>query len=404
MSGWAALQLALRALWRNKTRAMLTALGVIIGVAAVIAMVAIGAGAQQRIAAQLESMGTNNLVIRPGSVTRGGVRSGAGTRITLTYVDALALRELAGVQGVAPSARTTAQVRYRGTNWGTAIEGVTPDYIRVKNWPVVEGAFFTERHVAAAGHVCVLGQTVARELFGLVSPIGETIVIKGIACRVVGVLGAKGATAWGTDQDDAVFAPLTTVQRKIIGITHVQRIEVATAGREASFRAMEEIKRLLRQRHRLSGDQPDDFRLYNRAELAQASEESARVFSWLLGSIASVSLLVGGIGIMNIMLVSVTERTREIGIRMALGARQRDILWQFLLEALMLSGAGGLLGIVLGLAGAGAVARFSELPVIVTPGSVAVAFLFAGLVGVFFGLHPARKASRLRPIEALRYE
>jgi putative ABC transport system permease protein len=404
MSWTTALQLALRALWRNKTRAMLTALGVVIGVGSVIAMLGIGSGAQQRIAAQLARMGTNSLVVRPGSVTRGGVRTGAGGITTLTRADADAIAELPDVVAVAPSVRDSAQVRYRGTNWGTVIEGVTPEYATVRSWPVAEGEFISLRHVLGANHVCVLGQTVARELFGLRSPLGESIVIKGLACRVIGVLTEKGASAWGSDQDDAVFAPITTVQRKLKGITHVERIELEAADREASFRLLEEVKRLLRQRHRLKGDRPDDFRMYNRAELAQTSEESARVFTWLLGSIASVSLLVGGIGIMNIMLVSVTERTREIGIRMALGARQRDILWQFLLEALVLSTAGGVLGIFLGLGGALAVARFSELPVSVTPGSVVIAFLFAGLVGVFFGLHPARKASRLRPIEALRYE
>jgi putative ABC transport system permease protein len=404
VSWYAALQLALRALWRNKTRAALTALGVIIGVASVIAMVAIGTGAQRRIAATLESLGTNTLVIRPGSVTRGGVRTGAGGITSLTRADAAAIAELNDVVAVAPSVRTTAQVRYRGSNWGTAIEGVTADYATVQNWPTVSGDFITRQQVAGAAQVCVLGQTVAKELFGLVNPLGETLVIKGMACRVIGLLGEKGATAWGSDRDDAVFVPITTAQRKLMGITHIQRIEVTTSGREASFRVLKDIKRLLRARHRLTADQPDDFRSYNRAELAQSSEESARVFTWLLGSIASVSLLVGGIGIMNIMLVSVTERTREIGIRMALGARRRDILWQFLLEALVLSGAGGLLGILLGLVGAMAVARFSELPVSITPGSVFIAFLFAGLVGVFFGLHPARKAARLRPIEALRYE
>jgi putative ABC transport system permease protein len=400
----AALALALRALWRNKTRAMLTALGVIIGVASVIAMVAIGAGAQQRIAEQLENMGTNSLVIRPGSVTRGGVRTGAGTTTSLTLADAEAIGELPDVVDVAPSVRDSAQVRYRGANWGTAIQGVTPAYFRVRAWRLLEGEPLNPAQVAGASQVCLLGQTVARELFGLVNPLGESLVIKGMPCRIVGILTEKGATAWGSDQDDAIFVPITTVQRKLKGITHIERIELTTTGREASFRATEEIKRLLRQRHRLAEDADDDFRMYNRAELAQTSEESARVFSWLLGSIASVSLLVGGIGIMNIMLVSVTERTREIGIRMALGARPRDILWQFLLEALVLSGVGGLLGIALGLAGAAAVARFSQLPVEVTPASVLIAFLFAALVGVFFGLHPARKASRLRPIDALRYE
>jgi putative ABC transport system permease protein len=404
MSWSATLQLALRALWRNKTRAMLTALGVIIGVASVIAMVAIGTGAKQRITAQLEGMGTNNLVVRSGSVTRSGVRTGVGTITTLTRADAAAVGDLPDVVTVAPSVRTSAQVRYRGTNWGTTIEGVTPEYIEVRNWPLADGEFFTEQQVLGAAHVCVLGQTVARELFGLVNPSGQAIIIQGLACRVTGVMTEKGASAWGSDQDDTILAPLTTVQRKLMGITHIERIEAVAAGREASFRAVEEIKKLLRKRHRLTVEQDDDFRVYNRAELAQTSEESARVFGWLLGSIASVSLLVGGIGIMNIMLVSVTERTREIGIRMALGARRHDILWQFLLEALLLSAAGGVLGIFLGLGGAAALASFSQLPVSVTPGSVAIATLFAGLVGIFFGLHPARKASRLRPIEALRYE
>jgi putative ABC transport system permease protein len=404
MSWSAALALALRALWRNKTRAMLTALGVVIGVASVIAMVAIGSGAKQRIAEQLDKMGTNSLVIRPGSVTRGGVRTGAGGKTSLTLADAEAIAELTKVVDVAPSVRDSAQVRYRGANWGTAVQGVTAEYFLVRNWPLREGERITAAQVAGADQVCLLGQTVARELFGLVDPIGKTLVIKGMPCRIIGVLTEKGATAWGSDQDDAIFAPITTVQRKLKGIRHIERIELTTTGREATFRATKDITRLLRQRHRLADDADNDFRIYNRAELAQTSEESARVFSWLLGSIASVSLLVGGIGIMNIMLVSVTERTREIGIRMALGARPRDILWQFLLEALVLSGGGGLLGIALGLVGASTVARFSELPVEVTPASVLIAFLFAGLVGVFFGLHPARKAARLRPIDALRYE
>ncbi|WP_455207516.1 ABC transporter permease [Kaarinaea lacus] len=404
MNWAAALHLALMALWRNKSRAMLTTLGVIIGVASVIAMVAIGAGAQQRIAQQLENMGTNTLVIRPGSVTRGGVRTGMGTVTSLVRADAEAIREIPGVVAVSPSVRSPVQVRYRGTNWGTVVEGVTPEYLGVKNWRVEEGEFFTEQHVLSAAHVCVLGQTVARELFGLANPVGETVVMKGVACQVQGVLGEKGASAWGSDEDDRVLAPLTTVQRKIMGIVNIDSVEVQTAGREATYQVMADVKKLLRQRHRLVEDQPDDFRVFNRAELAKTSEESAKVFTWLLGSIASVSLLVGGIGIMNIMLVSVTERTREIGIRMAVGARRRDILWQFLLEALLLSAAGGVLGIFLGLGGAVMLSRFSEFPVSITPWSIVVAFFFAALVGVFFGLHPARKASRLQPIDALRYE
>lgn len=404
MSWTAAIQLALQALWRNSTRAMLTALGVIIGVSSVIAMVSVGAGAQQRIAAQLESMGTNSLIIRPGSVTRGGVRTGAGTTITLTRADADAVRDLRGVINVAPSIRTFSQVRYRGTNWGTAVQGVTPEFFSARNWQLSEGDIFTDKHVDSAAHVCIMGQTVVRELFGIANPVGEVIVMKGIACRVLGVLEEKGASAWGSDQDDSIFMPLTTVQRTLMGVTHIDTIEVQTSGREVSSQLIDELKQLLRKRHRILAGLPEDFRIHNFAELAQTSEESARVFTWLLASIASVSLLVGGIGIMNIMLVSVTERTHEIGIRMALGARRRDILWQFMFEAIMLSGAGGILGIILGVSGALGLAEFSQFPVSITTWSILVAFMFATLVGVFFGLHPALKASRLRPIEALRYE
>jgi len=398
------MRLALRALWRNKSRAMLTALGVIIGVASVIAMVAIGTGTQERIASQFEKMGSHNLIVRPGSITHGGVRSGAGTTTTLSIGDAEAIAELPMVLAAAPSVRSAVQVRYRGANWGTSVEGVTPAYIEVRSWDVVEGAFFTEREIADAAHVCVLGQTVARELFGLAKPVGETVIIKGLACRVVGVLGEKGASAWGWDLDDMILMPITTVQRKIRGIRHIERIEVQAMSRDAAFRAAKALQALLRERHRLQDDQPDDFRHYNRAEWAESAEESARILTWLLGSIASVSLLVGGIGIMNIMLVSVTERTREIGIRMALGGRRRDILWQFLLEAMVLSGAGGLLGIAMGIGGAVALGRMSEFSVTITSWSIVVAFSFSALVGVFFGFQPARRASRLRPIEALRYE
>jgi putative ABC transport system permease protein len=269
---------------------------------------------------------------------------------------------------------------------------------------VEEGNFFTDADVISAAHVCVLGKTVARELFGLARSIGETIVIKGLACRVIGVLSEKGASAWGSDMDDTILAPLTTIQRKLLGISYIHRIEIQASGREAAFTIQKELTTLLRQRHRLRTNQDNDFRFYNRAALAKSSEESARVFTWLLGSIASVSLLVGGIGIMNIMLVSVTERTREIGIRMAVGARRRDILWQFLLESILLSGAGGILGILLGVGSAITLSHFSEFSVTITPWSIVLAFSFAAMVGIFFGLHPARKASRLNPIEALHYE
>ncbi len=399
-----ALQLAVRALWRNKVRALLTALGVIIGVGSVITMLAVGAGAQERIARQLENLGSNNLMLRSGSSLRGGVRTGAGSNTSLTRADAEAIRSLPGVLAVSPTVRTGAQALYRGSNWGTIVEGVTPDYLKTRSWGLESGEFFSERQVAAAVDVCVLGRTVVRELFGLVNPVGEIVILKGLACRVLGVLAEKGAGNWGNDQDDIILAPLTTVQRKFMGISHVDRIEVQAAGKAAAASAYKEIQRLLRARHRLQEGKANDFRIYNRAELASSAEESASVFAWLLGSIASVSLLVGGIGIMNIMLVSVTERTREIGIRMALGARRRDILWQFLLEALVLSGIGGLVGVALGIAAALTLGSFSEFEIRIAPWSVALAFSFAAMIGVFFGLHPARKASGLQPIEALRYE
>lgn len=383
---------------------MLTALGVIIGVASVIAMVSVGEGARKRISQQLEGMGTNNLVIRPGTITRGGVRAGGGTTSTLTLADAQAIQEIPGIVAVSPSVRAPVQALYRGRNWGTAVQGVTPGFIIANNWPVVHGTFFTDRHISGAEHVCTLGQTVVKELFGLADPLNEVIIVKGIACRIIGIMDEKGASAWGGDQDDIIMMPLTTVQRKILGITYIHHIEVQTASRETTYQAYTQINKLLRRRHRLQADQDPDYRIFNKAELAKTAEESARIFTWLLGSIASVALLVGGIGIMNIMLVSVTERTREIGIRMALGARRRDILWQFLVEALMLSSAGGIIGVMLGIGGGVLLAKFSRFPFSVTIWSVVLAFLFATIVGIFFGLHPARKAARLKPIDALHYE
>lgn len=398
------LSLAARAIARNKTRSLLTTLGVVIGVAAVIAMMAIGQGAQARIAEQIEKLGSFTLSVRPGSGSRGGVHGAAGSVTTLMRADALAIRDLPGVIAVSPAVQGKEQVRYAGRNWNTSIEGVTPDLLIVKQWTLAEGEFLTERDDASAAHVCVLGATVVRELFGLARALDETILIKGLACRVVGIMVERGAGVWGGDQDDVVYMPLTTAQRKILGITHINGFELRTSGREATFSLEKDIVPVLRQRHRLVEGQENDFRVFNRAELAQSAEESGRVFAWLLGSIASVSLLVGGIGIMNIMLVSVSERTREIGIRMALGARRRDILSQFLLEAALLSGVGGLLGVGFGVGGATALSIFSQFDVTVTLSSVFLAFGFALAVGIFFGLHPAYSASRLKPIDALRHE
>ena len=398
------LQMAARALWRNKTRALLTALGVIIGVTAMIAMIGIGQGAQKRIAGEIEKLGSYTLSVRPGGVSRGGVHGAAGNVATLVRSDVQAISEMPGVVRASPTVRTSEQVRYRGTNWKTSIDGVLPVMMAVKQWTLSDGEFFTEREDATAAAVCVLGSTVVRELFGLARAVDESIIVKGIACRVIGVVATRGSGVWGEDQDDSIYMPLTTVQRKIMGITHLSAVEVQAASRADAFGLVEEIANVLRQRHRIMEGQDDDFRVFNRAELAKTAEESARVFTWLLGSIASVSLLVGGIGIMNIMLVSVTERTKEIGIRMALGARRRDILVQFLLEAMLLSLIGGAIGAGLGIGGATVLSKFSQFSVSITPLAVFSAFGFSAMVGIFFGLHPALKASRLRPIEALRYE
>ncbi len=400
----ASLQLALRALRRYGVRALLTTLGVIVGVGSVIAMLGVGTGSQRRVAEELEKMGTNNVSVRAGSATRSGVRDWAGTATRLQIGDADAIRELPGIVAVAPTVEQLVQVRYRGTNWATEAKGVTPAYLSIRGWELEQGELFTDWHVERAAHVCVLGQTVAIELFGLRNAIGEVILVKGMACRVLGILAKKGASSWGTDQDDVVVMPVTTVQRKLVGKTHIKGILVQAPNQDTALRVQEDIRQLMRQRHRLQPEQEDDFRLWTSAELAQASQESARVFTWLLASIASVSLLVGGIGIMNITLVSVTERTREIGIRMALGARRIHVLTQFLLEALVLSVAGGVIGVFVGIAAALAIGQFSGLPVSIAPWSVGVAFLFSGIVGIVFGLYPARKAANLRPAEALRYE
>lgn len=403
MSLYESFLLALKALKRNRSRAALTMLGVIIGVASIIAMMSVGAGARNTIAAQLEQMGTNNLVVRAGSTWRSGIRTW-GTATRLNRNDATAIRELPGISAVAPITRNDVQARFRGTNWATRLEGVTSDYLLVRDWEVSIGAFFHDWHVASAANVCVLGSSVARELFGLANPIGKSIIIKRMPCRILGILSVKGASSWGRDQDDIILAPISTVQRRITGKTYLHRIIVQTNSRDDAVLAVKSIRQLMRKRHRLTEGQDDDFRIHNRAKLAEASEKSAQVFTWLLGSIASVSLLVGSIGIMNMMLVSVAERTREIGIRMALGARYKDILLQFLLEAVLLSAVGGIFGILLGLVVAELLGRFSGLPVIVTVWSIGIAFSFAVLVGVFFGLHPARKAARLQPVQALRYE
>ncbi len=411
MKLWAGIRMALMALRVNKLRTALTMLGIIIGVGAVIAMVSVGTGAQARIAEQIRSLGSNALIILPGSQTSGGMRFGLGSQQTLTEEDARAIAlEVPAAEVVAPSVRGGAQTVYGNTNWSTVIQGVTPDYLVVREWDVVSGKMFGQEDVDAATKVAVLGQTVAQQLFGDADPVGQTMRIKKVPFTVVGVLVPKGQSSYGQDQDDVILIPLSTAKKKVLGTNTqsnpraVGTISVRVRDADLMDEAQTQTRALLRQRHRLQPQQDDDFQVRNLADLFAAQEESARIMTMLLAAIASVSLLVGGIGIMNIMLVSVTERTREIGLRMAVGARGRDILSQFLVEAVTLSVAGGIVGIGVGILSATTIANIAEWNTQVSPEAIAIAFVFSGLVGVFFGFYPARKASRLDPIEALRYE
>jgi putative ABC transport system permease protein len=385
-------------------------LGIIIGVAAVIAMVSVGTGAQSRIEEQIRSMGSNLIVVLPGAATSGGIRWGLGSQNTLTEEDARAIAlEVPAVEVAAPSVRGAAQTVFGNTNWSTVIHGVTPEYLVAREWAVASGKVFGPEDVDSAAKVAVLGETVVKNLFGDSDPLGQTIRIKKVPFTVVGVLEPKGQSAWGQDQDDTILIPIATAKKKVLGANPsnpraVGAISVRVRDAGLMEEAQLQLRDLLRQRHRLQPGQEDDFQLRVLAEIFAAQEESAQVMTRLLAAIALVSLLVGGIGIMNIMLVSVTERTREIGLRMAVGARGRDILTQFLVEAITLSALGGIVGIGLGLAASWTIASLAQWRVELSPESIGLAFGFAAVVGVFFGFYPARKAARLDPIEALRYE
>jgi putative ABC transport system permease protein len=404
---YASLRIALKALIANKMRSALTMLGIIIGVSAVITMVAVGSGAKQRIGEQIASMGSNLLMVMSGSATSGGFRGGAGTVPTLTVDDAKAIEtEIPGVRYVSPSISGVAQVVYGNQNWSTIIQGTAPEMLEIRGWSLSSGRSFTEQELGGAAKVCVLGQTVVDNLFGGIEPIGQIVRIKKIPFMVIGVLSPKGQTTWGQDQDDLIFVPLTTGQKQLFGQTFpgmVRNIAVQAWGPEEIKQVETQINQLLRQRHRIQPNQDNDFSVRNLTEL-MSSEQSADVMSLLLGAIASISLIVGGIGIMNIMLVSVTERTREIGIRIAVGAKGRDILLQFLIESLVLSLLGGIIGIGIGILGTVVLSSFTQWPTLFSIQAILLAFLFSGSVGVFFGFYPARKASLLNPIEALRYE
>jgi len=404
----ASLRIALKALMVNKMRSALTMLGIIIGVGAVIAMIAVGSGAKKRIADQIASMGSNILIVLSGSSTSGGIRFGAGTVPTLTVEDGKAiLTEIPGVRAVAPHLSGIAQVVFGNQNWSTVIYGTTPDMLEIREWSLTSGRVFTQQDLDGTTKVCLLGKTVVDNLFGGIDPIGQIVRIKKIPFTVIGTLAPKGQSTWGTDQDDIIFVPLTTAQKRLFGMQFPGMVRVITVQArepEVMKSVEEQITELLRQRHRIQPGQENDFSVRNLTEVASSAEESARVMSLLLGAIASISLIVGGIGIMNIMLVSVTERTREIGIRMAVGAKGRDILLQFLIESLVLSLIGGTIGIGVGVTGTLILSRFTQWPTLFSIEAILLAFLFSGSVGVFFGFYPARKASLLNPIEALRYE
>lgn len=404
---WAMFGEAWAAMGANRLRTFLTMLGMVIGVGAVILMLAVGQGAQQQVQASIASMGSNLFIILSGSVTSGGVRMGGGATPTLTLLDAQAIEELPSVAAVAPSSPGTAQMVYGPNNWSTQVIGTTPSFLTVRDWRLEEGFPFTDSDIRSATRVALLGRTVAQNLFGDEDPVGKTIRIKNGPYVVLGVLAGKGQSLDGRDQDDTVIVPVTTAQRKLFGsqfVGTVRFIMVQAESAEAMPAVEKSMNELLRQRHRIRDGADSDFTVRNLTAVANTAAETAQVMSLMLGAIASVSLLVGGIGIMNIMLVSVTERTREIGIRMAIGACGRDILLQFLLEAIIISVIGCLIGVGLGVGGALIVNKASGMSVVITIGSIVMSFVVAATVGIFFGWYPARKAAGMKPIDALRYQ
>ena len=410
MKFWMAVEIALTALRANRLRSALTMLGIVIGVAAVIAMVAVGSGATERIQQQIEAIGSNLILVIPGSITSNGVRLGSGATVTLSEDDARAIAsECPAVAAVAPTVRGGAQVTYGNNNWATSIVGTTPDYLTIRDQTVVRGNPFSADDGSSGTKVALLGGTVSQNLFGSADPTGQTIRIKNVPFTVDGVLSAKGQSPTGQDQDDVILIPISTAKRQVVGASQanagsIGAIMVQAVDAHSMDQAQSEIEALVRQRHRIQPGQDDDFTVRNLSDVFSAQESSARVMSILLGAIASVSLVVGGIGIMNIMLVSVTERTREIGLRIAIGARTRDLLAQFLVEAVTLSILGGIAGILVGVTASALISHFAGWNTLVSPTAIALAFVFSALVGVFFGYYPARKAALLDPIEALRFE
>jgi putative ABC transport system permease protein len=402
----AIIRIAMRALARNKMRSSLTMLGIIIGVGAVIAMVSVGQGAQEQAQQQIAAMGSNMLFVQSGTVTRGGMRMGWGATKTLVYEDMQAMeRECPSVKEAAPGSNSSAQVVFGNDNWATNINGTEPQYFDIRTWPFAEGGTFNQDDVSLSANVAVIGETVRKNLFGPTDPIGETIRINNLPFKVVGLLQPKGTSAaGGQDQDDIIFVPITTLQKKITGQPWLRWIVVSAVSQAASYTAQQQITSLLRDRHRIRSAQDDDFFVRNLADVADLADQNARLFTILVASIASISLLVGGIGVMNIMLVSVTERTREIGIRMAIGATESDVQQQFLIEAVVLSLLGGGIGILVGIGSSFMITHTLGWSVLVSPLAIVAAVIFSMAVGIFFGFYPAQKAAQLDPIEALRYE
>jgi len=397
--------IAFRALRRNKLRSVLTALGIIIGVAAVIAMVGIGNGAKAQVEAQIASLGQNIILVFSGSTTSSGIRTGWGGAGTLKIEDAEAIRrEVSGVTAVSEEVVSTTQVAAGNQNWFTRIYGESADYLDIRQWPLADGAPFTPQDVRSANKVCVIGRTTATQIYGNDDPIGQVLRVKNVPFTITGLLTPKGLSAQGVDQDDIVIMPYTSAMKRVAGGTTLRNINVQVGDANQMNAAQKQIIDLLRQRHNIRPGRDDDFTVRSQQEIADAATATTNVMTGLLGAIAGVSLVVGGIGIMNIMLVSVTERTREIGTRMAVGAHGRDILTQFLIEAISLSSVGGVLGIIIGIAAAKTIAITRHWPALISPGSIVIAFLVSAAVGIFFGFYPARKAAALDPIEALRYE